>query len=124
MRSRNGARNAAERRVRAKAGKEKAMPKMNELVGVGRTLKEEPVIANFNFREKGKVQPKGYKAMCIDQEVTVITKGKIRSIGSSWDNGATFSVEVVSCEIEKPETKQVSLGAAMDEAAANRKRVM
>lgn len=82
------------------------------------------MIANFNFHGKGKVQPKGYKGLGIDDEVTVITKGKVKQIGSSWDDGATFAVEVSSCTIECPTESPVSLDAAVANSAKMRKRMM
>lgn len=84
---------------------------------------EEPTTASFHFREKGKVQPKGYAGLGIDQEITVTIKGKVKQIGSSWDNGATFTVEIASCEISVPASAAVSLAAAVDEAGKNRKKV-
>jgi len=84
---------------------------------------DEPTTASFHFREKGKVQPKGYSGLGIDQEVTVTIKGKVKQIGSSWDNGATFTVEIESCEISVPASGAVSLSAAIDEAGKNRKKV-
>lgn len=83
---------------------------------------DDPVTANFHFREKGKVQPAGYKSMNIDQEVNVTVKGKVKQIGSSWDNGASFTVEISSCEIAFP-AAPVSLSGAIDAAAKSRKKV-
>ena len=84
---------------------------------------DEPTIAHFNFRDKGKVQPKGYIGLGIDQEVTVTIKGKVKQIGSSWDSGAQFSVEIADCEISVPANNPVSLSAAIDEAGKKRKKI-
>jgi hypothetical protein len=84
---------------------------------------EEPITASFHFREKGKVQPKGYAGLGVDQDVTVTTQGKVTPIGSSWDNGATFTVEIADCEISVPASAAVSLSAAIDEAGKSRKKV-
>jgi hypothetical protein len=98
------------------------MSKSNAAIASPRN--DEPVTAQFNFREKGKVQPKGYKGLTIDADVTVTVKGKVKQIGSSWDNGATFTIEVAACEIEQPASAPVSLGSALDAADSKRKRVM
>lgn len=86
-------------------------------------MANEPVTASFNFREKGKVQPAGYKGLGIDQDVTVTVKGKVKQLGSSWDNGAQFTIEIASCEISVPASANVSLASAIDEAGKARKKV-
>lgn len=84
---------------------------------------DEPTTATFNFREKGKVQPTGYKGLGIDDEVTITIKGKVKQIGSSWEKGPTFTVEIASCEILVPAETNVSLANAVEEAGKTRKKV-
>ena len=89
-----------------------------------KTIDEEPVLANFDFHPKKGPQPKGYKSLRIEDEVIVTTKGKVKQIGSSWQTGAKFSIEVSSCEIESLEKNPVSLDDAVANSAKMRKRVM
>ncbi len=83
----------------------------------------EPTTASFHFREKGKVQPKGYEGLGIDQDVTVILKGKVTRLGtSSWEGGKGFEIEIAACEITAP-AGESSLDGALAAADKSRKRV-
>jgi len=85
---------------------------------------DEPTTASFHFHEKGKVQPKGYKGLQVDKEATVTVRGKIKQIGSTWDNSKQFTIEVSSCEIEQEAAGPVSLDAAIAGADKTRKRMI
>jgi hypothetical protein len=117
---RNVARNAAECREREPLKKERNMSKLK---GNLSPAEEEPTTASFHFREKGKVQPKGYAGLGIDVDVTVTIKGKVKQIGSSWNDGANFTVEIGSCEITVPAEGNISLSSAVEEANKSRKKV-
>ena len=97
------------------------MSKLNK--GSLSPAEEEPTTANFHFREKGKVQPKGYTGLGIDDDVTVTIKGKVKQIGSLWNDGANFTIEIVSCEIMVPAEGNISLSSAVEEANKSRKKV-
>ena len=84
---------------------------------------EEPTVAHFHFKEKGKVQPIGYKGLGVDQEATIILKGKIKQLGvSSWEVGKGFSIEIASCEISAP-AKSVTIDDAIKASASSGKRM-
>jgi len=84
---------------------------------------EEPTCAQFHFDEKAKVQPVGYEGLGIDQQATVIIKGKIRRLGSSrWENGKGFDIEIESCEISSPPAVR-SIEDAVQAAQAAAKKV-
>lgn len=84
---------------------------------------EEPTTASFHFREKGKVQPKGYEGLSIDQQATIILKGKISRLGtSSWEGGKRFEITIESCEISTP-SRVVTIDDAVASAAASGKKV-
>ena len=87
-------------------------------------MSDEPTTATIHFNEKGKVQPKGYKGCQIDKEATVTLKGKMKQIGSAWDDSRQFTMEVSFCEIEQAAPGPVSLDTAVEEAGKTRKRVM
>lgn len=92
--------------------------------GIDKAEADSPVRAEFNFREKGKVQPKGYKGLAIDTEVTVTIKGTVKSVGSRWgDNSPQFSIDIASCDIVPKKAKPVSLSDALDSAQQGRKKV-
>lgn len=81
---------------------------------------EEPTVAYFHFKEKGKVQPIGYEGLGVNQEATVILKGKIKQLGvSSWEKGKGFSIEIASCEITGP-AKVVTIDDAVKAASGKR----
>jgi hypothetical protein len=87
------------------------------------TAIQEPTVATFHFREKGKVQPVGYEGLGVDQEATIILKGKIMRLGcSSWEKGKGFEIAISSCEISGP-PKVVTIEDAVKAAAANGKKV-
>lgn len=84
---------------------------------------EEPTTASLYFRDKGKVQPDGYDGLGINDEVTVILKGSVRSLGvSSWEKGKRIEVELASCEIVKPATP-AGIEGAIQAAEKSRKKV-
>jgi hypothetical protein len=86
-------------------------------------ITEEPTTASFHFRDKGKVQPVGYEGLGIDQEATIILKGKISRLGvSSWERGKGFELTISSCEISGP-PKTVTIDAAVKHAASSGKKV-
>lgn len=86
-------------------------------------ITEDPTTASFHFREKGKVQPVGYEGLGIDQEATIILKGKISRLGvSSWERGKGFEITITSCEISGP-PKTVTIDEAVKHAAASGKKV-
>ena len=83
----------------------------------------EPTTASFHFRETGKVQPVGYEGLGIDQDATIILKGKICRLGtSSWEKGKGFEIEISSCEISGP-PKVISIDDAIKSAAGTGKKV-
>ena len=80
-------------------------------------IKEKPDV-NFNFGEKQTVQPKGFEKVNINEDVTVITKGRVKSISEKadqWDPGKRFSIELKFCEIIGPE-KKITLDDAIKDA--------
>ncbi len=80
-------------------------------------IKEIPSV-NFNFGEKAKVQPKGFENININDDVTVITKGRVKSASDKsdrWDMAKKFSIELKFCQIVPPE-KKVSLDDAVKDA--------
>ena len=80
-------------------------------------IKEKPSVS-FNFGEKAKVQPKGFENININDDVTVITKGRVKSISDKsdrWDMAKRFSIELTSCQIVPPE-KKVTLDDAVKAA--------
>ena len=82
------------------------------------TIDEEKTSVSFYFREKAKIKPKGFNDMSINDNITVIVKGKVNSISedkSKWDPGKRFAMEIKSCEIV-PEATKVSLDAAIKDA--------
>ena len=84
---------------------------------------EEPTTASFYFREKDKVQPKGYEGLVVDQEATIILKGTIRRVGcSAWEKGKGFEIEISSCEISGP-PRVVTIDDAVTSAASSAKKV-
>jgi hypothetical protein len=90
---------------------------------------EEPQLpdASFFFREKSKVQPKGYDGLGIDEEVTVVLKGRVLSLGvNRWEKGKRFEIEIGSCDIvKKPQPKaEISLADAVKEADFGRKKIV
>ena len=101
------------------------MPKAMGMDSVSPVNKEEerPVTAEFSFREKGKVQPAGYEGLGIDDDATVTVKGKVKSLGSTWDKGPRFTIEISSCDISVPAEKSASLSAAIEAADKTRKKV-
>jgi len=79
--------------------------------------KEKPSVS-FNFGEKDKVQPKGFENVNINENVTVIAKGRVKSISDKndqWDKGKRFSIELESFKIVPPE-KKVTLDDAIKDA--------
>ena len=80
-------------------------------------IKEKPNV-NFNFGEKQTVQPKGFENVNINEDVTVIAKGRVKSISDKsdqWDKGKRFSIELKSFQIVPPE-KKVTLDDAIKSA--------
>jgi hypothetical protein len=53
---------------------------------------------NFQFKPKGGIQPKGFEEMTLEEDVAVLTKGKVTS-ASTDEWGKQFRLEVKSCEI-------------------------
>jgi hypothetical protein len=77
--------------------------------------KEEPTL-NLSFPNKGKVQPKGFEEVSVNDQVVVVVKGKVTSISENvdkWDPGKRFSIKIGS--IHGPEIK-TTLDAAVKEA--------
>jgi len=73
---------------------------------------------SFNFGEKDKIQPKGFENVNINEDVTVIAKGRVKSISDksdNWDKGKKFSIELKSFQIVPPE-KKVTLDDAIKNA--------
>jgi hypothetical protein len=102
------------------------MPKQSGCCGESPIKEEErPVTAEFNFKEKGKVQPTGYKGLAIDTKVTITIEGTVKAIGSRWNSkkDPEFTIEISSCDIKAAEEKPVSLTDAIGEADKSRKKV-
>ena len=81
-------------------------------------IDEEKTSVNFYFREKAKVQPKGFEDINISENITVVVKGKVNSISedkNKWDPGKKFSMEIKSCKIIPPD-KKVTLDQALRDA--------
>jgi len=79
---------------------------------------EEKTKVSFHFSAKGKVKPKGFNDIGINDDVTVIVKGKIDSMSDkpdSWDKGKRFEMDIKSCEIV-PKATKVTLENALKDA--------
>ncbi len=80
--------------------------------------KKQKCKADFNFPDSAKVKPKGFKGLGVDDDVTIVTKGKVIRIednAEDWDPGKHLKLEVKSCEIVGPE-KKVSIDEAVKSA--------
>ena len=83
-------------------------------------MKKEKEIPSLNlfFPDEGKVQPKGFEAVSIDDEVTFVIKVKVSSLANKpdiWDKGKRIGGRILSCEITAPDKKK-SLGDALQKA--------
>lgn len=79
---------------------------------------KDPPTLNLYFPEKGKVQPKGFTGVTVDETVTVVVKGKLTRVEHSadqWDPGKRIGVKISSCEIQGP-VKKMSLDSALSKA--------
>lgn len=79
------------------------------------TMEKEKPTVRLNFPEKGKVQPKGFKDVSVDEEVTLTIKGKVTRLEHSadvWDKGKHITVQITSCEMSG-KAKPVSFSAAI-----------
>jgi len=86
---------------------------------VPESVEERPTTVDFYFSSKGKVQPKGFDNLTVDEDITVITKGKVNSVAHKqdpdWDPGKSFKLNITSCEIAAP-AKKTSLDDAIKAA--------
>jgi len=75
--------------------------------------------ANFFFGEKAKVQPKGIVDLSLKDDVTMIVKGKVKTVSmpnaDDFERGSRIELAVTSCEIVGPE-KRVTLEDAIQAA--------
>lgn len=79
----------------------------------------EPSEVTFFFSEKDKNKLKVPSGIAIDQEATILVRGKIRSFSSSsnqWDNGTRFSMDMTSCEVLAPTEPPKTLNDALKSA--------
>lgn len=94
---------------------ELAMPKQSEEIPT----------ANFYFRDKGKVQPSGFDGLGVNEEATIIIKGRITSmsVDDRWDPGKRFAVEISNCEIVQPAGQATGIEEALNTAKKTRRQV-
>jgi len=91
---------------------------MSSTAEVKMSSNEEKTKVSFYFRDKGKVKPRGFNDIGINDDVTVIVTGKIDSMSDkpdSWDKGKRFEMEIKSCQIV-PKATKVSLDDALQDA--------
>ena len=75
--------------------------------------KEKPRI-DLNFPKDGQVQPEGFSGLGVDEDVTVIVRGKVTRLEDSadeWTPGKHVTVRIASCEFQTTEK-----GVGIDEA--------
>ena len=77
-------------------------------------IKETPVM-RLNFPKDGKVQPSGFAGLGVDEDITIVIKGKVVTISENadqWDPGKNLRVKISKCDIHGPE-KKVTLDDAI-----------
>ena len=74
----------------------------------------------FDFPKDKKTTPKNFDSLNIDDEVTVVAKGKIRSIRHDSD-GRSFGMTYSKIKITIPETKVKGIADTMAEVEKERK---
>ena len=77
-------------------------------------IKDPPSIS-MRFPKGGKVQPGGFKELGVDEEVTVILKGKVKRLehdSEEWNPGKHVTIQPTSCEFQKP-AREVTLDDAL-----------
>ena len=58
---------------------------------------DKPTVS-FQFKPKGGIQPKGFGELTVEEDATVVIKGKVTSVSTDeW--GKQFRLEIKSCEI-------------------------
>ncbi|MBU2549030.1 MAG: hypothetical protein KKB20_11490 [Proteobacteria bacterium] len=83
--------------------------------------KEKPKV-HLSFPKDGKVQPKGFEDVSVNDPVTVVLKGTVKSAednAEEWNPGKSMTVHITSCEIMGREKGPVSVDEAIK--AAGRK---
>jgi len=76
-------------------------------MSVSKRMKEPPSL-NLFFPDGGKVQPKGFSEVNMDDDVTIVIKGKVTSLANNpdaWDKGKRIGARISSCEILGPDKK-------------------
>lgn len=77
--------------------------------------KEKPRV-RLEFPKDGKVQPKGFDGVGVNDQVTVVLKGTIKEVSEnaeSWNPGKQMLLHVTACEIKGQAQGPVSLDAAI-----------
>lgn len=93
-----------------------------------RKIKVEEPSARLRFDEKAKAQPQGFAGLGINEEATIVLKGKITEISqeaaNEWSNARKMlNLEITSCEITSPKEAPVTIEAALAGADKTRKKV-
>lgn len=76
---------------------------------------KEPPVMSLNFPKDGKVQPSGFSGLGVDEDITIVIKGKVVRIeenADQWDPGKNLRVKISKCDIHGPE-KKVTLDDAI-----------
>ena len=73
-----------------------------------------PATASLDFPKGTKALANGLKGVALEEDVTLILKGKLtRANSRDWDGGKSFSLALTSCKVEEKPKKTVSLDKAI-----------
>ncbi|MFZ5773069.1 MAG: hypothetical protein ACOY4W_16740 [Thermodesulfobacteriota bacterium] len=81
---------------------------------------KEKARAGLHFPKDGGVLIKGLDKAVLDQEITVLLKGKLTGVNTSdWDGGKHVELVLTSCELHGKQVK-VTLDEALQQAERKR----